>query len=239
VILKREMSNSPGDWNILAESREYLFDRLAADLSGRQAPILIRKHQRIFNIGEEGHCVYLLVSGQVKTMTMSTSGRSCLMEIYTPDELFGTSCLVAPVRMETATAMTQAVMHKISKEAFLSVLGDSNLIGNCLGYLASRLTEREQRITHLATADSEHRLAILLLHLSAKMGTRIGQVTRVECQLTQQELADMVGTTRSRIGYFLARFRTQGLVGPKSEGCLIVIEDAIRDYLGSLDQRSA
>jgi CRP/FNR family transcriptional regulator, cyclic AMP receptor protein len=59
-------------------------------------------------------------------------------------------------------------------------------------------------------------------------------MTRLDCPITQQELADMVGTTRSRVGYFLAKFRAQGLVGPKSRGCLIVIEDAIRDYLGGL-----
>jgi len=194
----------------------------------------LRNRQSIFNIGEEDHHIYLIISGRVKTTTISSSGRSCLVDIYTPSELLGMSCLVAPIRVETATAMTPAVVRKISEETFLSVLSDTRFCVYCLRYLAGRQAESEQRITQLATVDSEHRLAISLLHLCAKMGVRVGQMTRVDCPITQQELADMVGTTRSRVGYFLARFRAQGLVGPKSRGSLIVIEDAIRDYLGGL-----
>jgi CRP/FNR family transcriptional regulator, cyclic AMP receptor protein len=80
------------------------------------------------------------------------------MEIYAPGELLGTSCLVTPVRTETATAVTRAVMYKISKETFLSMLGDTNLVGKCLSYLTNLLAEREQRITYLTTVDSELRL---------------------------------------------------------------------------------
>jgi CRP/FNR family transcriptional regulator, cyclic AMP receptor protein len=209
------------------------FSHLASHLNNGQTPSRIEKREKIFNIGEEDRHLYFLVSGYVKTVTVSTFGRCCLMEIYAPGELIGTSCLVAPVRTETATAMTRAVMYKISKGTFLSMLGDTDLVGECLRYLASLLVEREQWIAHLTTVDSERRLAAVLLHLSSKLGTRIGQMTHFECQITHQEIADMVGTTRSRIGYFLDRFRAQGLVGPKSKGRLIVIEHAIRDYLMS------
>jgi CRP/FNR family cyclic AMP-dependent transcriptional regulator len=211
----------------------YPFGHLAAHLNNRQTPSRIEKRHRIFNIGEESRHLYLLVSGYVKTATMSASGRCCLMEIYVPGELLGTSCLVTPARTETATAMTRAVIHKISKETFLSMLADTNLAGECLSYLTNLLAEREQRITRLTTVDSELRLAAVLLHLSSRLGTRIGQMTHIECQITHQELAEMVGTTRSRIGYFLDRFRAQGLVGQKSKGRLIVIEQAIREYLMS------
>lgn len=220
--------------SIRAERKGCVFSQLAARPAERRSLMDLRKHQSLFTIGEEDHHIYLIISGRVKTTTVSLSGRSCLVDIYAPCELLGMSCLVAPVRVETATAMTSAVVRKISEETFLSVLSDTRLCIHCLRYLARRQAESEQRITHLATVDSEHRLAISLLHLCAKMGVRVGHATRIDCPITQQELADMVGTTRSRVGYFLARFRARGLVGPKSRGCLIVIEDAIRDYLGGM-----
>jgi CRP/FNR family transcriptional regulator, cyclic AMP receptor protein len=208
---------------------------LASCLTGRRPPLWFQKRQTLFRVGQEAHHVYLVISGQVKTTTISPSGRSCLLEIYTPNELLGTSCLVTPIRTETAITMTETVVHKIPKDTFLSALGDANLTGTCLRYFAKLVAEREQRITQLSTVDSEHRLAIILLRLSTKTGTRMGPLTYVGCPMTQQELADMVGTTRSRIGYFLTRFRTLGLIRPKSQGGLIVIEDALRDYLGGTD----
>jgi CRP-like cAMP-binding protein len=219
---------------IHTEREEWAIGHLAGRLAACGRILRFRKRQSIFRLGEEDHYIYLMVSGRVKITTMSSSGRSCLVDIYTPNEVFGMSCLAEPIRPETATAMTPAVVCKISKETFLAALSDTRLLRNWLRYLAEMLAGREQRITHLATIDSEHRLAITLLRLSEKMGVRIGQMTRIDCPITQQELAEMVGTTRPRIGYFLTRFRAQGLVGPKSRGCLIVMEDAVRSYLGDL-----
>jgi CRP-like cAMP-binding protein len=232
AIRELEMTHGQAEATILAERGECAFGRMAASLSGSRSSLHFRNRQNIFRIGEEDHHIYWIVSGRVKTTTMSSSGRSCLVDIYTANELLGLSCLYTPIRMETATAMTPAVVRKISEETFLSALSDKKILIKCLRYLSERLTEREQRIMHLATVDSERRLAIILLCLSEKIGVRIGQMTRLDCRITQQELADMVGTTRARIGYFLARFRAHGLVGQKSQGCLIVIEDAVRDYLG-------
>jgi CRP/FNR family transcriptional regulator, cyclic AMP receptor protein len=87
----------------------------------------LRKRQSLFTTGEEDHHIYLVISGRVKTTTVSLSGRSCLVDIYTPCELLGMSCFVAPIRVETATAMTPAVVRKISEETFLSVLSDTKL----------------------------------------------------------------------------------------------------------------
>jgi CRP/FNR family cyclic AMP-dependent transcriptional regulator len=227
------MYNRPENAIMRPAEQECVSGQLAARLTGCR-PLMLRNRQSVFNIGDEDRHIYLIISGRVKTTTISSSGRSCLVDIYTPNELLGMSCLAAPIRLETATAMTPAVVRKIPEETFLSVLSNTRFCVHYIRYLAGRQTESEQRITHLATVDSEHRLAISLLNLCAKMGVRVGHMTRVDCPITQQDLADMVGTTRSRVGYFLARFRAQGLVAPKAGGCLIVIEDAIRDYLGGL-----
>jgi CRP/FNR family transcriptional regulator, cyclic AMP receptor protein len=231
------MTYSHAGPNVVTEFGEYPPGLLAAGSPEQRCLLRLRNGQVIFGIGEEGHHVYMMISGRVKTTTVTPSGRSCLLDIYTPREFFGVSCFVTPTRFETATAMTPAVVCKISEDALLLTLSDTRSFIDWVRRLAKLLAERERRISHLATLDSEHRLAFVLLDLSAKMGVRVGRMTRVDCPITQQELADMVGTTRSRIGYFLQRFRARGLVGPKHQGCMVVLENAIRDYLGIPPQR--
>jgi CRP/FNR family transcriptional regulator, cyclic AMP receptor protein len=217
--------------NLATGFGEYASGLLSASSPDQRCLLHVRDGQVIFSIGEEDHHVYIMVSGRVKTTTTTRFGRSCLLDIYMPREIFGTSSLVTPIRPETATAMTPAVVYKIAEDALLLTLGETDIFASWIHCLAERLTEREQRISHLATLDSERRLAFVLLDLSVKMGVRAGPMTRVDCPITQQELADMVGTTRSRIGYFLGRFRARGLIAPKHQGCILVLQSALRDYL--------
>lgn len=203
---------------------------LLADASLRP-PLRFRRDQNIFHCGQVDPHSYLVVSGQVKARKLAPSGRACLVDIYTPNDVFGESCLVSPLRTETTTAMTATVLHKISGESLLSALSKLGLLEEYVRYLAQRLAEREETISAMATADCEHRLAQILLRLADKLGTRAGGLTKIEYPLTQQELADMVGTTRSRVGFFLGQFRAQGLVGPMIKGRITVREPAVHDYL--------
>lgn len=206
-------------------------DQLASILAENRPLLRARRRQRIYSAGQHCDHIYLILKGMVKTITTAPSGRSCLLDVYGPNELFGTSGLVSPVRPEAAIAITQTVACKVPKDAFLSVVSEAGILADCLLYFADRLAEREHQVTELTTLDSEHRLAFTLLRLSSKIGVRIGGMTLIGCPLTQQELAEMVGTTRSRIGYFLTRFRTRGLIGPKTTGHLLVAEHALREYL--------
>jgi hypothetical protein len=86
-------------------------------------------------------------------------------------------------------------------------------------------------ISDLVTAESEYRLAAVVLQLGRKLGTRHGELLLIGERITQEELAGMVGTTRSRIGFFLKRFRAAGLVRRPKHGFLIVHEGRLMDYL--------
>lgn len=86
-------------------------------------------------------------------------------------------------------------------------------------------------ITDFVTADSEYRLAAILLNVTRKMGRRSGPLLILDARITQEELSGMVGTTRSRIGFFLKRFIDSGMVLRSREGVLAVHEQRLDDFM--------
>lgn len=113
----------------------------------------------------------------------------------------------------------------------MAVLSDAGLREEFVLYLARRLSEQQQMITGLVTEDSEYRLAAVLLNLGCKIGKRENHRLRIEQRITQEELSSMVGTTRSRVGYFLKRFRAAGLVERAGDSCLVVDEPRLRTFM--------
>jgi CRP/FNR family transcriptional regulator, cyclic AMP receptor protein len=195
------------------------------------ATMRLRKNQRPYMCGERDNNVYIIESGRIKTITLSRCGKVCMLDIYTRVDVFGESCLLQPERTETATAMTPAILHRIPAGVFLSVLADEGLLPNFLRYLTHRLHEQQQVITHLVTADSEQRLAATLLRLARKLGTPVAGWLRIDQKITQEELSEMVGTTRSRVGYFLKRFRDDELIQATGDSRLVVDEAKLSQYL--------
>jgi CRP/FNR family transcriptional regulator, cyclic AMP receptor protein len=172
--------------------------------------------------------IYLVDQGQVKAVAPSRDGKECLLGIYTVGDVFGELCLAGGTRTETMVAMTRAVMRRIPAAKVVATLDDAGLREEFVRYLACRLYEQQQLITDLVTADSEYRLAAILLHLARKLGKRDAHLLRIEERITQEELSGMVGTTRSRIGFFLKRFRNAGLVA-RARDCFLVVNEARLD----------
>lgn len=185
----------------------------------------------IYSCLDVDRSIYLVERGQVKAVVPSRDGKDCLLGIYTVGDVFGESCMLDNERVETVTAMTDLVLRRISSSRVLSALADSGLREEFVKYLARRVFEQQQLITDLITADSEYRLAALLLHLSRKLGKRDGSLLRIKERITQEELSGMVGTTRSRVGYFLKRFRAAGLVSRSGDCFVVVHERRLDDYL--------
>jgi CRP/FNR family transcriptional regulator, cyclic AMP receptor protein len=176
-------------------------------------------------------CVYVVERGHVKAVVASREGKECLVGIYTPGDVFGECSLFGAEPTETVTAMSPSTLRRIMSSRVIAALADDRLRDDFVRYLARRLAEQQKLITELVTADSEHRLAAVLLHLGRKLGRREANLLRIEERITQGELASMVGTTRSRVGYFLKRFHHTELVA-QSKGCFLVIdEDRLEDYL--------
>lgn len=198
--------------------------------------VRIRKNRELYTCGESDHNIYLIENGRVKAVTLARSGKECVTGIYTSQDIVGESCLLDSDRTETVIAMTPVVLTKISRKEFVRLLAKEELIEDCLRYLTCRLVEQQQVITHLVTINSEKRLAATLMRLAAKIGRRSGGELRIDQRITQEELAEMVGTTRSRIGYFLNQFRQQGIIINNSADSFLTIDEArLIRYLDEMD----
>jgi len=171
--------------------------------------------------------IYLVEKGYVKVVTPSRDGKECLLGIFTAGDIVGELCFSPADRCESLTTMTPAVLWRIPKLRLMELLDNAGVREEFVGYLAHRLLEQQQLITHFVTVDSERRLAAVLLHLARKMGWRDGSLLVINARITQEEFAAMVGTTRSRVGVFLSRFIKSGAVYRGPGGVLGVHESRL------------
>jgi CRP-like cAMP-binding protein len=155
------------------------------------------------------------------------------LSIYGPEDVFGELCLLPGRRTETATAMRASTIRRIPAARFRCALQDAELMQSFLRHLTVRVDEQRRTITDLVMMDGEHRLAVVLLRLAWKLGRPEPDGIVLDQRLTQEELSEMVGTTRSRIGYFLKQFTGSGLVRRTSDGRIVVDEHALMRYINS------
>jgi len=195
----------------------------------------VHKHQHVYLCGDNAGSVYFVQSGQIKLLMLSPEGKECLLAIHTAGDIFGEFCLARPdMRQETATAMGKTTLKRIPSASFLPHLAANSLIEDFVKYLANRVGEQQQMISHLLTVDCEHRLAETLLLLARKLGQPDPRSTRIEQKITHEELSEMVGTTRPRITAFMQKFQALGFVEMTAQHFLIVKERKLSEYLAGV-----
>ncbi len=194
--------------------------------------VRIQRHQHVYTSGERDAMIYFVESGRVKLLLPSPEGKECLLAVRGPGDIFGELCLSGQTsRLETVVAMQDLALKQISYRSFLMNLKQESLLEGLIQYLAVRIAEQQEVIAGLTTEDSERRLARTLLHLGQRHGRSETHGTRIGMKLSQEELSAMVGTTRSRIGVFLKKFRALGLIRLNEERCLVIEEAKLEDYL--------
>ncbi len=194
--------------------------------------IRVMKNRRVYMTGDRDSAVYLVETGQIKALVHSADGKDCLIGIYTPGEIFGELCLGGQsVRMETAEAMQDSVLRVMSCRNFMTQLSRDLLMDGLVHYLASRVLEHQRTISELLTMNSEQRLATVLLQLAGKFGGRTSWNRRMACRILYRELAEIVGTTRTRIGSFMKKFQELGLIESAAAHGFIIREAELAQYL--------
>jgi CRP/FNR family transcriptional regulator, cyclic AMP receptor protein len=192
----------------------------------------VAKGRFIYASGEHEASVFFIERGRVKLLVPSPEGKECLLAIRTAGDIFGELCLTGRFnRMETAIAMTDMVVRKMFYKDFISTLKNESLLEGLIQYLAARIAEQQDVITTMTTVNSEQRLARTLLQLCRCLGRGESATTYIEQRISHEELARMVGTTRTRIGVFLKKFRELGLVRLSGERCFVVEENALKTYI--------
>ena len=190
---------------------------LLAKLPNGKTVTETERKRHIYRQGDPADSVFFLQRGKVKLAVTSKQGKEAIVAILDAGEFFGEGCLAGqPLRMGTATAMTDCVLVRIEKLAMARMLHDQHNVSELfVTHLLSRNIRYEEDLVDQLFNSSEKRLARILLLLS-----HFGKESRAETvlpKISQESLAQMVGTTRSRVSHFMNKFKKLGFVDYNGE----------------------
>jgi CRP-like cAMP-binding protein len=200
--------------------------------------------------GDRADCLFYLRTGRAKLTIVSKAGKEATVTLLAPGDFFGEECMAGPneFRTTSATAVTVCVVLKIATEELTRVLHEEHAFSDLfVQFLALRSTRTQADLVDQLFNNSERRLARTLL-LMADYGNESGPETLIP-PVTQETLADMIGTTRSRVSFFMNRFRRLGYISYKNRIrihkslLMMVLEDRLPEQNAShpklLDPRAS
>jgi len=172
----------------------------------------IRKKQILFSQGDAAEAVFYILKGQVKLTVVSRQGKEAVVAVLGGGDFLGESCLAGqPKRLATATSLEDSTVVRIDKTVMTRVLRDEPTFAELfLTYLLSRNVRIQEDLVDQLFNSAEKRLARILL-LLANFGKE-GKPEPVIAQVSQEMLAEMIGTTWSRVSFFMNKFRKLGFL---------------------------
>ncbi len=191
-------------------------------------PVELTRGDVLFREGEPGDRLYVIAQGKIKLGRRSSDGRENLLSILGPGEMFGELSLFDPgPRTATASSVSDALVYELRHQALVQwIAAHPNVATTLLGALARRLRRTNETLADLVFSDVPGRVAKALLDLSARFGEPNDDGIRVAHDLTQEELAQLVGASRETVNKALADFATRGWV--RREGRAVVLLDIDR-----------
>src|ERR1700693_6329364 len=194
-----------------------------AKVNGGRSISNYRKDQIVYTQGQPADSVFYIQSGKVKKTVLSEQGKEAVVALFGTGDFFGEGCMTGqPLRLATVRAMTECVIARIAKTDVIRVIHEEPAFAELfIAHLLARNSRVEEDLVDQLFNSSEKRLARMLL-LLAHFGKE-GKPEPILAKISQETLADMIGTTRSRVGFFMNKFRKLGLI----------------DYNGSIEVRSS
>jgi CRP/FNR family cyclic AMP-dependent transcriptional regulator len=171
------------------------------------------KNKVIFVQGEASDAVFYIQKGRAKLTVLSTQGKEATIALLGEGDFMGEGCITSdqPLRVASATAVTHCLVLRIEKEAMLNVLHREHAFSDLfVAYLVGRYNQTQADLVDQLFNSAEKRLARTLL-LLAHFGKE-GRSENVIPKISQETLAEMIGTTRARVNFFMNRFRQLGLI---------------------------
>jgi CRP/FNR family transcriptional regulator, cyclic AMP receptor protein len=181
-------------------------------INGDRKIAAFSKKQTIFAQGDPSDAVFYIQKGRIKLTVVSKTGKEATIGILNEGDFFGEGCLTGQLlRLSSATAMTDCSVMKIIKKSMMEVLHREHAFSDMfVAYLLARNIRYEEDLVDQLFNSSEKRLARILLLLAhfGKEGTPHNVIPKI----SQETLAEMIGTTRSRVSFFMNRFRKLGFI---------------------------
>lgn len=198
-------------------ARPFNTDTYLASAGPGRTIIRIKAKQIFSSQGDRADCLFYLRLGQAKLTIVSKGGKEATVTLLAPGDFFGEECMAGPneLRTTSATAITVCVVLKIASEELTRVLHEEHAFSDLfVQFLALRSTRTQADLVDQLFNNSERRLARTLL-IMADYGNESGPEALIP-PVTQETLANMIGTTRSRVSFFMNRFRRLGYINYKS-----------------------
>jgi CRP/FNR family cyclic AMP-dependent transcriptional regulator len=186
--------------------------KFLAHVGNGKTTLTCPKKRILFSQGDAADAVFYIQTGQVRLNVLSSQGKEAIVAILEPGAFFGEGCLAGQlVCMATAAATERSTLVRIDKQAMIRVLHDEPTFAELfLAYLLSRNIRIQEDLVDQLFNSSEKRLARILL-LMAHFGKE-GKADAIIPKISQAMLAEMIGTTRSRVSFFMNKFRKLGFV---------------------------
>jgi CRP/FNR family transcriptional regulator, cyclic AMP receptor protein len=171
-----------------------------------------RKDQIVFSQGDPADAIFYIQKGKAKVTVVSEQGKEAVVAILGPDDFFGEGCLAGqPRRMATVSTMAEGLFMRLEKASVVRVIHDEPAFSEMfIAHLLARTIRVEEDLVDQLFNSSEKRLARMLL-LLANFG-KDGRPEPVIAKVSQETLAEMIGTTRSRVSHFMNKFRKLGFI---------------------------
>ena len=178
----------------------------------------VKRHDIVYSQGDPAGAVFFIHQGKVKLTVVSERGKEAIVGIVGPNEFFGEGCLAGqPDRNATVTAVTDCVIMCIEKAAITRAIHhETSFTELMIGHLLNRTIRVESDLVDQLFNSSEKRLARLLL-LLANFGEESQSEPKIG-KFSQEMLAEMIGTTRSRVSFFMNKFRRLGFIDYENDG---------------------
>ena len=185
-----------------------LLTKLSTGRSSREYQV----DESVYLQGEMADAVFYIESGRVRLTVVSTSGKEAIVSVLPEGNFFGEGCLAGqPLRMATASTIQRGTITRVAKPAMVALLHEQpEFAERFLAHLLSRNIRMEADLVDHLFNSSEKRLARLLL-LMANFGQESKPIPLI-AKMSQESLAEMIGTTRSRVSFFMNRFRELGFI---------------------------
>jgi len=191
-----------------------LDDAAASSLRASMSGVKLSRGQTLFKEGDAGDRLFVVVDGKLKLGTTSNDGRENLLSILGPGDMFGELSLFDPgPRTATATAVVDSKLLALANDQVIGWVKEHPQVSlQLLGRLAQRLRKANDVLSDLVFADVPGRVAKAIIELGERFGTREDDGLHVNHELTQEELAQLVGASRETVNKALADFATRGWI---------------------------
>src|SRR5665213_910334 len=199
---------------MIAKTNQPAFDPKAflAKVGEGKAIVEYRNDQVVFAQGDAADTIYYIQQGRLKVVVISEQGKEAVVGMLEPGQFFGEGCMNGhALRIATTTALEACLITAIAKPAMLAALQSEPIFSEMfMAYLLTRNSRIEEDLIDQLFNSSEKRLARRLL-LLANFGKE-GSPQPISPNISQETLAEMIGTTRSRVSFFMNKFRKLGLI---------------------------